>query len=57
VSDHAVIDDSDDEHKITIETTKDALRVFKVITQYYDAHGSDDNLDINLFCIEKDLQR
>lgn len=56
VSDHAVIDDSDDEHEIgacnleserPIVTTKDVLRAIKVITQYYDAHGSDDNLDIN----------
>jgi hypothetical protein len=66
VSDHAVIDGSDDDHEIgayelererPIVTTKDALRAFKVITQYYDAHGSDDNLDINFFCIDKDLQR
>jgi hypothetical protein len=66
VSDHAIIDGSDDEHEIgaceleselPIVTTKDALRAFKVVTQYYYAHGSDDNLDINLFCIEKDLQR
>jgi hypothetical protein len=65
-SDHATIVDSNDEHEISaceleserpIVTTKDALRALKVITQYYDAHGSDDNLDINLFCIEKDLQR
>ena len=65
VSDRAVIDGSDDEHEIgayeleserPIVTTKDALRAFKVITQYYDARGSYDNLDINLFCIE-DLQR
>jgi hypothetical protein len=66
VFDHAVIDGSDDNHEISaykldserpIVTTKDTLRAFKVITQHYDAHGSDDNLDINLFCIEKDLQR
>jgi hypothetical protein len=65
-SDCAITDDSDDEREIgacelesesQILTTKDALRAFKVITQYYDAHGADDNLDIKLYCIEKDLQR
>jgi hypothetical protein len=65
VSDHAVTDDSDDECKISaceleskrqIVTTKDTVRAFKVITQYYDAHGADDNLDIKPYCIEKDLQ-
>jgi hypothetical protein len=66
VSDRAITDDSDDEREIgvceleterQILTTKDALRAFKVITQYYDAHDADDNLDIKLYCIEKDLQR
>jgi hypothetical protein len=66
VSDRAVTDGSDDEREIgaceleserQIVTTKDALRVFKVSTQYYDAHGADDNLDIKLYCFEKDLQR
>jgi hypothetical protein len=65
VSDRAVTDDSDDEREIgacelegerQIVKTKDSLRAFKVITQYYDAHGADDNLDIKLYCIEKDLQ-
>jgi hypothetical protein len=64
--DHAVTDDSDDEREISacaleserqIVTTNDALRAFKVITQYYDGHGADDNLDIKLYCIENDLQR
>jgi hypothetical protein len=63
--DRTITDDSDDECKIgaceleskhQIVTTKDALRAFKVITQYYDAHGADDNLDIKLYCIDKDLQ-
>jgi TnpA family transposase len=38
-------------------TTKDGLRAFKVITQYYDAHGADYNLDVKMYCIEKELQR
>jgi hypothetical protein len=59
VCDHAITDDSDDEREISaceleserqIVTTKDALRAFKVITQYYDAHGADDNLDVKLYC-------
>jgi hypothetical protein len=66
VSDRAVTDDGDDEREIgaceleserQIVTTKDALRAFKVSTQYYDAHGADGNLDIKLYCIERDLQR
>jgi hypothetical protein len=66
VSDRAVTDDSDDEREIRacqlesecqIVTTRDALRAFKVITQYCDAHCAYDNLDIKLYCIEKDLQR
>jgi hypothetical protein len=66
VSDRAVTDGSDDERQIgaceleserQIVTTKDAVRAFKVITQYYAAHGADNNLDIKLYCIEKDLQR
>jgi hypothetical protein len=66
VSDRAVTDDRDDEREIgaceleserQIVTTKDALRAFKVGTQYYDAHGADDNLDVKLYSIEKDLQR
>jgi hypothetical protein len=66
VSDRAVTDDSDDEREIgaceleserQVVTTKDALRAFKVSTQYYDAHGAGDNLDVKLYCIEKDLQR
>jgi hypothetical protein len=66
VFDGAITDDSDDECEISaceleserqIVTTKEALRAFKVITQYYDAHGADDNLYIRLYCIEKDLQR
>jgi hypothetical protein len=66
VSDRAVTDDSDDEREIgareleserQILTTKDTLRAFKVITQYYDAYGADGNLYIKLYCIEKDLQR
>jgi hypothetical protein len=66
LSDHAATDDSDDEREIGaceleserhIVTTKDALGAFKVITQYYAAHSADDNLDIKLYCIEKDLQR
>jgi hypothetical protein len=66
VSDRAVTDDSDDEREIgvceleserQIVTTKYALRAFKVITEYYDAHCADDNLDIKLYCIEKDLQK
>jgi hypothetical protein len=55
--DRAVTDDSDDEREIgaceleserQIVITNDALRAFKVSTQYYNAHGADDNLDINL---------
>jgi hypothetical protein len=66
VSDCAVTDGSNDEREIgmcelgsehQIVTTKDALRAFKVITQYYDEHGADNNLDLKLYCIEKDLQR
>jgi TnpA family transposase len=66
VSDRAVTVDSDDEREIgaceleserQIVTIKDALRACMVITEYYDAHGADDNLDIKLYCIEKDLQR
>jgi hypothetical protein len=58
VSDRAVTDDSDEERDIIacelesegqIVTTKDTVRAFKVITQYYDAHGADDNLDIELY--------
>jgi hypothetical protein len=56
VSGRAVTDDSDDEREIgaceleserQIVTTKEALSAFKVIIQYYDAHGAYDNLDIN----------
>jgi hypothetical protein len=59
VSDRAVTDDSDDEREIgacelesegQIVTTKNALRAFKVISQYYAAHGADDNLDVKLYC-------
>jgi hypothetical protein len=66
VSDRAVTDDSDDERQIgaceleserQIVTTKDTLRAFKVSTQNYDAQGTDDNLDVKLYCIEKDLQK
>jgi hypothetical protein len=66
VPDRAVTDDGDDEREIgaceleserQIVTTKDALRAFKVSTQYYAAHGADDNLDVKLYSIEKDLQR
>jgi hypothetical protein len=66
VSDRAITDDSNDEREIgvceleserQIVTTKDALRAFKVSTQYYAAHGADDNLDVKLYCIDKDLQR
>jgi hypothetical protein len=66
MSDCAVTDDIDDEREIgaceleserQIVTPKDALRAFKVSTQYYDAHGADDNLDVKLYCIEKDFQR
>jgi hypothetical protein len=66
VSDWAVTDDSDEEYEICacqveserpIVRTKEALRALKVITRYYDAPGSDDNLDVNVFCIEKQLQR
>jgi hypothetical protein len=65
VCDRAVTDDSDDECEIgacelesecQIVTTKDTLSTFTVITQYYDAHGADGNLDTKLYCIEKDLQ-
>jgi hypothetical protein len=56
VSDHASTDDSDDEREIgacelesehQIVTTNDALRAFKVITQYYAVHGADDNWMLN----------
>jgi hypothetical protein len=66
VSDRAVTDDNDDEREIgaceleserQIVTTKDDLRGFKVITQYYAAHGAGDDLDIKFYCIEKDIQR
>jgi hypothetical protein len=66
VCDRAVTDDSYDEHEIgacdiqserQIVTTKDAVRAFKVIMQYSDAHGADDKLDIEIFYIEKDHQR
>jgi hypothetical protein len=57
VSDRAISDDSDDEREIgsceleserQIVTTKDALRAFKISTQYYAVYGADGNLDINL---------
>jgi hypothetical protein len=66
LSDRAITDDSNDEREIgacelesecQIVTTKDTLRAFKVITQYYAARGADDNLGMKLYCIEKDLQR
>jgi hypothetical protein len=66
LSDRAVTDDSDGECEIgacelesepQVGTTKDTLRAFKVITQYYAAHGADDNLDVKLYCTEKALQR
>jgi len=28
-----------------------------IITQYYDAHGLYEKVDINMFCVEKHLQR
>jgi hypothetical protein len=35
---------------------KEALRAFKIIIQYYNAHSSDEKLEINVFSME-DLQR
>jgi hypothetical protein len=66
MSGHAVTDDSDDETEIAtceleceghIVTVKEALRALKTDTQYYDAHGSDETLDVNLFSVEKVPQR
>lgn len=60
------MDDSDDETEVgtcwlesehTIITTKEALRAFKILTWYYDAHGSDKKLDVNMFSVKKDLKR
>jgi hypothetical protein len=60
---HTTMDDRKDETKIStcesesgrpIVRTKEALRAINVITQYYDAHGSDETLDAILLCIEQE---
>lgn len=37
-------------------TKKEGLRALK-ITQYYDTHGSDDELQFNLFSVEEGMYR
>ena len=54
---HTIMDDSKDATEIStcelesecpIVRTKEALRAINIITQYYDAHGSDETLDVIL---------
>jgi hypothetical protein len=55
---HAVVVDSNDETKEStcdvececqIVRTKEGLRALKTVTQYYDTHGSDNELQFNLY--------
>jgi hypothetical protein len=67
MSDHAVMDDSDDETETCacelesecppVVTAQKAVGAFMIITQYSDAHGLYEKVDINVFCVEKHLQR
>jgi hypothetical protein len=60
---HTTMDDSKDETKIStcelegecpIVRTKEALRAISIITQYHEAHGSDETLDVILLSIEQE---
>jgi hypothetical protein len=60
---HTTMDDSKDETKSStceleserpIVRTKEALRAVNIITQNYDAHGSDETLDVILLSIEQE---
>jgi hypothetical protein len=54
--DETEIDTCEEESERPIITAQEAQRAIKIVTQHYEAHGSDEILDINLFSIEKDLQ-
>lgn len=60
MSGHAIVVDSNDETKKStcevesecqIATSKEDLRALKIVTQYYDTCGSDDELQFNLFSV------
>jgi hypothetical protein len=40
-----------------VVTAQKAVGAFMIITQYYDANGLYEKVDINVFCVEKHLQR
>ena len=57
------MDDSKDETKIStcelkserpVVRTKEALTAINIITQYYDAHGSDETLDVIVLSIKQE---
>jgi hypothetical protein len=40
-----------------VVTAQIAVRASTIITQYCDAHGLYEKVDINVFCVEKHFQR
>jgi hypothetical protein len=43
------------ESECQIVTTKEGLRALKIVTQFCDTHGSDDELQFNLLSVEEGM--
>lgn len=54
-NDETIIITCEAESKCQIVTTKEGLRALKIVTQYYDTCGSDDELQFNLFSVEEGM--